>query len=85
MAKPKRGNSGGPKKNHGPKKHLFKFYKPMVKAFADCGILSKYYDYDAWTMACTSRGKKDTTRGEFNRFFMLSKEEKDNYFKNIHK
>lgn len=42
MAKGKgKGGSGGPRKAHGPKKHLFKEYKPMIHVFAQAGLLKK--------------------------------------------
>lgn len=83
MAKPKRGSSSGPKKKHGVKKHLFKEYKPMIHVFAKTGILSKYYNYESWCLACASKGKKDTTKSEFAKFYTLTLEGKKEYFKNL--
>ncbi len=83
MAKGKKTSSGGPRKSHGPKKHLFKWYKPMIKSMADTGILSKYYDFDSFCLACVARGKRNPTKSDFNEFFILPIEEKKNYFNNI--
>lgn len=85
MAKGKRkgGSSGGPHKNHGPKKHLFKEYKPMVHIFAQTGILSKYYNYESWAMACNAKGKKQTPHSEFQEFLRLKPEEKKLFFKEL--
>lgn len=47
------------------------------------GILSKYYDYEAWQQACTARGKKSVSKDEFRNFFVLSLEDKKTYFENI--
>ena len=44
------------RKNHGPKRHLFKEFKPMVHIFAATGILSKYYNYESFVQACGARG-----------------------------
>ena len=86
MAKPKRSSSSGPKKMHkGPKRHLFKEYKPMIIHFAKAGLLDKYHDYESWCLACSARGKRDTTRGEFSKFVLLSRPEKEAYFKSIKK
>ena len=83
MAKPKRGSSSGPHKNHGPKRHMWKDLKPLTKAFADAGLLSKYDCYESWCLACTARGKKNTSKAEFNKFVILTKKEKDDYFKSL--
>ena len=86
MAKPKRGSSSGPKKPHGPKKHMWKDCKPLTKQLADAGLLSKYHCYESWCLACSARGKKNTTKAEFNKFVILkTKAEKDIYFANIGK
>lgn len=84
MAKPKRGSSSGPHKSHGPKRHIFHELKPLLKQIADAGLLNKYNCYESWCLACNARGKKDTTKSEFNRFVLLkTKAEKDNYFSSI--
>ena len=78
-------SSGGPHKKHGPKRHMFKEYKPMIKAMADAGLLTKYNDYESWTLACQSRGKRNVTRRDFNEFVVLPLAEKKAYFKNLKK
>lgn len=83
--KGKKVSSGGPRKPHGPKKHLHKDYKPMIKAFADCGLLTKFNDYESWCIACNARGKRITTKEEFKDFSALSLEKKKEYFKSLRK
>ena len=61
-----------------------KLNNPLVK-FAKAGLLDKYNNYESWTLAIQSRGKRDVSKNDFNEFIKLSKEEKDNYFKNIKK
>ena len=87
MAKGKGGSksSGGPHKKHGPKRHLFKEYKPMIKAFADSGLLNKYHNYESFVLACDARGKRNASRQEFNSFVCLSMEDKKKYFQSITK
>lgn len=84
MAKPKRSGSSGPKKNHGPKRHMFKEYKPMVWKFGKMGLLSKYRDEESFVLACQARGKKNVSHSDWLTFIGLkSKVEKDNYFKSL--
>ena len=83
--KGKGGASSGPHKKHGPKRHLFKEFKPMVKAYADAGLLSKYYNYESWSQACAAKGKRNATRSDFNSFVNLPMEEKKKYFESMMK
>lgn len=84
--KGKKISSGGPHKKHGPKKKMFHCWSStMRKAFADAGLLTKYSNFEAWQQACTAKGKKNVSKTDFNEFVLLTKEEKDNYFKNISK
>ena len=88
MAKGKgRKASGGSglRKNHGPKRHMFKEFKPMVRAFADAGLLSKYDNFESWQLACAARGCKKVDYNEFKKFVVLSLPEKKEYFKNLRK
>lgn len=86
MAKPKRSGVSGPKKSHGPKKHLFKELKPMIHVMHKDGLLNKYHSYESWALACQARGKKDTTRAEFSKFIALKTcAEKDAYYKALRK
>ena len=89
MAKGKGGRKAtagsGLRKKHGPKRHLFKDYKPMVKAMADAGLLSKYVNFESWQLAMAARGCKKADKAEFNRFVVLSMEEKKAYFANLKK
>lgn len=83
--KGKGGSSGGPRKSHGPKRKLFKEFKPMIKAFADAGLLTKYNNYESFCLACNARGKRNPTRREFTEFTYLTREQQKEYFKSISK
>ena len=83
--KGKKVSSGGPHKKHGPKRHMFKEYKPMIRAFADAGLLSKYHNYESWQLAMAARGCRKADYNDFKAFVVLSLEEKKAYFKNLHK
>jgi hypothetical protein len=83
--KGKKVSSGGPHKKHGPKRHMFRWAGPMKEAFAKAGILTKYHDYESWQLAMAARGIKKADRAEFNRFVVLSMEEKKAYFANLKK
>lgn len=87
MAKGKGGSkaSAGPHKKHGPKRKLFKEYKPMIKAFADAGLLTKYNNYESFCLACNARGKRNPTRREFTEFTYLTKEKQKEYFATLSK
>ena len=87
MAKGKRkgGSSGGPHKMHGPKRHMFKEYKPMIHAFAKAGLLTKYENFESWQLAMAARGCKKADFNEFKRFVVLPLSDKKEYFKNIKK
>lgn len=83
--KGKGGSSSGPRKSHGPKRKLFKDYKPLIKAFADAGLLNKYNNYESWVLSCNAHGKKNASFSEFKAFSMLTMEEKKNFFKSLSK
>lgn len=86
MAKPKRGSSSGPKKNHGPKRHLFKNFKPFVWEVAPTGILNKYNNEESFILACQARGKKNASHEDWNYFFYkLNDKEKKEYFASLKK
>ena len=76
MGKSKKGVShAGPHKKHGPKRHLFKEYKPMIKAFADAGVLDKYHNLESFILACQSKGLKHGSKEEWeNRFKIFTTE-----------
>ena len=84
--KGKGGASAGPRKPHGPKRKLFHSWTSTMRMhLARAGLLSKYYNYESFAIACGARGKRNVTRIEFSDFLLLSKDQKDEYFKNIHK
>ncbi len=87
MAKTKRSSgSSGLRKNHGPKRHLHKDYKPMVHVIAKAGLLSKYSDKESFILACTARGVKHNYDALWSQFALLkTKAEKDAWFKNLNK
>lgn len=71
------------RKNHGPKKHMFKDFKPMVVAFARTGILSKFYNYESFVQSLAFRGVRSMTRELWADFSVLSYEAKKEFLKNI--
>ena len=78
--------SSGPHKKHGPKRKLHHCWSSTMRmALAKSGLLSKYYNYESWSLALQAKGKRDASRNDFDEFVKLSREEKDNYFKNIKK
>lgn len=79
--------SSGPRlrKNHGPKRHMFKDYKPMVWQFGKMGLLTKYNNFESFCLACSARGKRNPTMNDFTQFMTLDKKGKDEYFKNLRK
>lgn len=88
MAQYKGGSVAAPakqklRKNHGPKRHMFKDYKPMIKVFADAGLLTKYHDYESFALSCASRGVKNGIREMWQEFCILSRAEQDKYLANI--
>lgn len=87
MAKGKGGKrvaSAGPKKMHGPKKKMFHCWTSTMRLhFAKAGLLNKYNNFEAWQQACQAKGKRNTTKADFNEFVKLSQEQKVEYFKNI--
>ena len=85
MAKGKRVGGGGPRKNHGPKRHMFRWAGPMKHEFAKSGLLSKYYDFESWQLAMAARGNRKADKAEFDRFVVLPMEQKKAYFANLKK
>ena len=85
MAKGKKASSGGSHKSHGPKKNMFRWAKPMKHSLAKTGVLSKYYDFEAWQQAVQAKGKRNAGQAEFRAFFVLTDEEKKAYFENLSK
>ena len=83
--KGKGGSSSGPHKSHGPKRHMFKEFKPMIKAFADAGLLDKYHNYESFVLACGARGKRNPSRQEFQQFTLLPRDKQDEYFASLSK
>lgn len=78
--------SGGPHKKHGPKTRRFHAWTSTIrKQLADAGLLTKYVNYEAWQQACQAKGKRETSYNDFLKFVILSKEEKDAYFKELKK
>lgn len=70
-------------KNHGPKRHMFKDYKPMVHQFAKAGLLTKYNDYESFTLSCTARGVKYGIAEMWIEFRCLPHDKQNEYLKNI--
>lgn len=86
MAKGKGGRvSGGPHKNHGPKRHMHVWCGALKHEFAESGLLNKYHDYESWQLAMAARGVKKADEAEFSRFATMSMEDKKAYFANLKK
>lgn len=85
MGKPKRSSGGsGLRKNHGPKRHLFKDYKPMVHVFGKVGVLNKYSNQESFNLSCQARGVKNPTKEMWSQFSALKTiKEKDQFLKNL--
>ena len=78
--------SAGPKKRHGPKKKMFHCWSStMRKHLADAGLLDKVYNFESFALACSAKGKRNVSRGDFLTFIGLTPEEKEKYFDNIKK
>ena len=90
MAKGK-GKSSAPstarlRKNHGPKRHMFRGYKPMVHAIAKTGLLTKYYDRESFELAVAARGIRHNTDPLWSEFVALPTiVAKKEWFKNLKK
>ena len=81
--KKKSGSSGGLHKKHGPKRHLFKEYKPMIHIIAKTGLLNKYNNYESFVLACNARGKRNPSKQEFIQFTLLTRSQQKEYLKNL--
>lgn len=76
MAARKPGNVAAPakqklRKNHGPKRRMFKDYKPLTHDFARSGILSKYYNYESFAQAMAARGIRTNIKEMWSEFFKI--------------
>lgn len=71
------------RKNHGPKRHMFKDYKPMVHEFAKAGLLTKYSDYESFALSCAARGVKSGVAEMWMEFRYLPRDKQNEYLKNI--
>lgn len=86
MAKPKRSSGSGLRKNHGPKKHMHKDFKPMVHLFAKAGLLTKYNNEESFVRACEARTgrKNNNSHAEWIKFSALkTNKAKDEYFHSL--
>lgn len=71
------------RKNHGPKRHLFHEYKPMVHVFAAAGVLSKYSNYQSFCLSCQAHGVRSNTEAMWEEFRVLEYPAQKEYLKNI--
>jgi len=87
MAKPKRsGSSSGLRKNHGPKRHLFKELKPLLTSMHQFGLINKYNAEESFILACAARGHAKVTHADWQKFCLLkTTKEKDEYFASLRK
>ena len=84
--KGKKVSSGGPHKKHGPKRHMFKEYKPMIHSIAKTGLLSKYYDKESFELALSARGIRQNVNAYWHEFVLLpTVAAKKEWFKNLKK
>lgn len=83
--KGKGASGGGPRRTHGPKRHMHRWCGADKSVYAKAGVLSKYNDFESWQLACTARGKKSSSQEEFNKFVVMSLEDKKQYFQNLQK
>ena len=82
--KGKKVSSGGPHKKHGPKKKMFHCWTSTMRMhLAKAGLLTKYTNFESWQQACQAKGKRNTTKADFDEFIKLNQEQKVEYFKNI--
>lgn len=70
-------------KSHGPKRNMFRDYKPMVHQFAKAGLLTKYNDYESFALSCTTRGVKSGIAEMWIEFRCLPRDKQNEYLKNI--
>lgn len=70
-------------KNHGPKRHLFKEFKPMTHVIAQAGLLNKYNNYESFTLSCGARGVKVGMEEMWEEFKILPHDKQNEYLKNI--
>ena len=89
MGKSKKGTShAGPHKKHGPKRHMFKEYKPMIYAISKSNILDKYHNFESFMLSCQARGLKVGGMDEWKerfKFFtqdLKTRQEQDEWLKN---
>ena len=74
------------RKNHGPKRHLFREYKPMIHAFAKVGLLDKYHNRESFELALAARGIKKDTNARWVEFQALpNRAAQVEWFKNLKK
>jgi hypothetical protein len=71
------------RKNHGPKRHLFKEYKPMVRAMANAGLLTKYNNYESFVLSCGARGVRNNTAALWEEFQYLPYDKQKEFLKNL--
>lgn len=78
--KGKGASTGGPRKSHGPKRHLHSWTGALKSDFARAGVLSKYHDFQSWQLACTSRGIREISYGDFQKFQAMAFEQQKQFF-----
>lgn len=74
---------GGPTRSHGPKRHMHRWCGPHKTFYSKSGLLNKYHDFESWQLACTARGKRSATYGEFQEFLLLPPERQRSFFKEL--
>ncbi len=91
MAKGKGGKpstSTGPKlrKRHGPKTHRFHAWSSTMRlCLGREGLLTKYYNREAFEQALAAKGIRNNVDGLWAEFIKVPAEEKRAWFKNLKK
>jgi len=73
------------RKNHGPKKKMFHCWTSTMRlAFAKCGVLTKYYNYESFQASCSARGIRSDTADLYEEFIRLpDRKAQDAYLENL--
>lgn len=73
------------RKNHGPKRKMFHCWTSTMRlAFAKCGVLTKYYNFESFQASCTARGVRSDVADLYEEFIRLpDRKAQDEYLKNI--
>lgn len=73
------------RKKHGPKKKMFHCWTSTMRlAFAKCGVLTKYYNYESFQASCSARGVRSDVADLYEEFIRLpDRKTQDTYLENL--